>query len=662
MTTLDRASNAESIGSVRARRGILKFMPTAGPFPLRHISIRVPWHESKWNGSVCADPKRNTACLKLVNIANRKNDAVEAKCAGKSIADLQNSEFPACVTERGTFMADFPFERHHEHPYCKTSPDTHAHFKPTPLRYPAYAASALPFRWMMKPVVFGDAAKNERGLIRDFPLDEVSPSYEPQLPFATHWVQDHRNHHALLNCFWNHVRADESLVFFYAKQVPLVEDNGRRVLIGAGRVLKLGGLTEYVYDGPPRERLRSLLWERMVIHSIRPDFKDGFILPYHEALEKSDEGRKFDPAEAVAFAPDDRFNEFSFATEHVGNDAAISALLACRSALLRSADLFQFTGRQQEHWIDSQLGRLWEKRGPFPGLGAVLTATGVPMGNFISQALLDKIGDDGNLWDAWDAALKSPGDYLSRDLAKHLDGTIVRSWQRMARLRRVFLELLSRIDLTEEQASFLAIPEERRESGLDIPDSAFVENPYLIYEATRLTPTPVSIGCVDRGLFPAAFIRSRFPIPEPSSVRTAVDVRRMRALVIDQLEEAATRGDTLDTQPEIITVLRRGDGTEDSERTDVTADLLGVAEEECFPGEIRIVPTADGTPAYQLERRGPPGRCQPDGRRIAPRWRQAETADGRCGLASPQSRPTRVCGTTDVRNRRHARVHHRTGR
>ncbi len=47
---------------------------------------------------------------------------------------------------------------------------------------------------------------------------------------------------------------------------------------------------------PPKDRLRSLLWECMVTHSIRPGFADGFLLPYHEALDKCDEGRAFDPA------------------------------------------------------------------------------------------------------------------------------------------------------------------------------------------------------------------------------------------------------------------------------------------------------------------------------------------------------------------------------
>lgn len=279
-------------------------------FPLRRVSIRVPWHDAGWNGTVCRDPKHNTACLKLINIAETKRESEEQAIAARSLNDVDSDAFPPCVKERGTFMAPFPLERKHEHPYAESSPDTHQHFKPTPLRYPAYGAAALPFRWMMKPVVFGDAEKGERGLIKDFPLEAVNAEFEPKLKFQTHWVQDHRNHRALLECFWNHVRLQESLVFFYAKQVPLVEDTGRRVLIGAGRVLKIGPLTEYEYEGSPEGKVRSLLWERMLVHSVRPDFKDGFLLPYHEALLKSDDGRVFDPAEVVAFAPDDRFTDF----------------------------------------------------------------------------------------------------------------------------------------------------------------------------------------------------------------------------------------------------------------------------------------------------------------------------------------------------------------
>lgn len=574
---------------------------TAPSYPLRHISIRVPWHDSGWAGTVCQRPKHNTSCLKLINIAESKNEIAEEAVAGQLLKDMAPEQLPPCVKERGTFMAPFALDRLHEHPYAKTSPDTHAHFRPTRLHYPAYAAAALPFRWMMKPVVFGDEKQGEPGLVNAFPLN-VDPAHEPALKFNTHWIQDHRNHRELLDCFWSHVRVEESLVFFYAKQVPLVEDTGRRVLIGAGRALKLGPLTEYEYDGSPAGKIRSLLWERMVIHSIRPGFKDGFLLPYQEALEKSDDGRAFDPAEVVAFAPEDRFTEFSFATEHVGHDAAIGALLACRAALLRAGELFSLAAAEQERWIDQQLGRLWKNRGPFPGLGAVLGATGVPMANFVAQALVDKVGQGGNPWAAWQAAVSDPHNHLPADLARRLDATIAKAWQRLPAARCRFLELLSRIDLTAAQAEVLAVPEARAEFGITASDSDYLSNPYLVYETTRLTQVPVDIGTVDRGIFSTTFVRERYPLPDETAVRTAVDGRRLRALTVRELELAATRGDTLAPQAAVITSLRKRAPEKDEQHTPVTADLLAVAEDEHFSGEIRLVEMADAARAYQLER------------------------------------------------------------
>lgn len=605
-------------------------------FPRHHISVRVPWHDLGWVGSICARPRHNTACCKLINIAEGKNDAAEESRAGKTLKGMASKELPPCVKERGTFMADFPIERHHEHPYARETSATHAHFRPTLLKYPAYSAAALPFRWMMKPVVFG--GEDEPGLINEYPLDDVSMDFEPQLGFESYWVQDARNHRALLDCFWNHVKVEESLVFFYAKEVPLVEDAGRRVLVGVGRILKVGGLTEYGYDGSLENKVRSLIWERMVTHSIRPGFADGFLLPYQLALEKCDEGRAFDPAEVVAFAPEDRFDEFSYATEHVSDDAAISALLSCRAALDRASSLFAFQSEPQELWIDQQLGRLWKKRGAFPGIGAVLNANGVRLGNFVAQALQEKAGDEENPWKVWDAALNDPAQHLPSDLARGIDPTIIKSWQRMPGERRRFLELLSRIDLAQEDANILAVPEARLEDGITASDQDFIANPYLFYEATRLGIAPISVGRIDRGVFPPAFLRDTHPLPPPTVVKTTVDERRLRALVIRELEQAAVSGDTLRAQADVISTLRAGDQTKGIDTTLVTADLLAVAEDH-FAGEIKCVEMADGARAYQLERLSLVGdRIRMAVKKRASGTRHSLGVDWRAELDKPESK------------------------
>ena len=570
-------------------------MVTNLSYPVRHLSVRVPWHDNGWTGTVCVDPENNSACLKLPRIAENKNETAEAKVAGRHFKDLQPQAVPPCLVERVAFMSPYGLQRHHEHPYVKGNPQTHGHFKPTPLNYRPYTVPALPFRWM---------SKGEFQELREhYPLEEVNESHEPALRFKTNWWQDYRNQTTLLETFWAHVKEETSLVFFYAKQIPLVEDlPGRRFLVGVGRVKSVGPLTEYLYEGSPDGKLRSILWERMTGHSIRSDFEDGFLLPYHEALEKSRDGEAFDPAEVVAMAPADRFTEFSYGTEHVGDDAAIEALLSMRTALSKSAELLDVDIQKQELFIDVELGRLWQNRGPFPGMGAVLHACGVPLGNFVARAVSEYAGDDRSPWSVWFSLLDSPKDYLQPELARCVDRTIAMAWKGMTAERRAFLELLSRVDLTQEQANALTTPEERHSRGIEVEDSFFINNPYLIYEATRLTSTPVPVSAVDRGLLPAPSVRGKFPAPEPSKIDTPVDARRLRALSIRELEAAADQGDTLLPRGTVVENLRLRDRTDDDRQTLVTGDLLRVAENELFSGEVRVVEMSDGQPAYQLER------------------------------------------------------------
>ena len=63
-------------------------------YPLRHISIRVPWHDTGWDGRVCTAPQLNGACLKLKRIAETRDDDAEKSVAGMSIENLPQSKWP----------------------------------------------------------------------------------------------------------------------------------------------------------------------------------------------------------------------------------------------------------------------------------------------------------------------------------------------------------------------------------------------------------------------------------------------------------------------------------------------------------------------------------------------------------------------------------------
>ena len=123
--------------------------------PLHHVTIRVPWHDGGWTGSVCARPLDNTSCLILPRIGEGRRDEVEARCASQRLDELDRADLPPCVGERVSFMAPFALPRTMTHPYMEFYPDTYGHFAPTRFVQPAYSAACIPL-----PM---DAAREGRG-------------------------------------------------------------------------------------------------------------------------------------------------------------------------------------------------------------------------------------------------------------------------------------------------------------------------------------------------------------------------------------------------------------------------------------------------------------------------------------------------------------------
>jgi hypothetical protein len=91
--------------------------------PTHHITIRVPWHDSGWTGSVCAHPLENTSCLILPRIGEGKRDESEVRCAQKRLDELSVSDLPPCVGGARLVHAPFDLPRVMHHPYTETSPD-----------------------------------------------------------------------------------------------------------------------------------------------------------------------------------------------------------------------------------------------------------------------------------------------------------------------------------------------------------------------------------------------------------------------------------------------------------------------------------------------------------------------------------------------------------
>lgn len=560
---------------------------------LKHLSIRVPWHDNAWNGSVCNNPKANGACLILKNCALNRNDAKEQELAGQLLKDLPEQDYPVCIGERATFMAPFAIQKTLTHPYAISSPSSHGHLKPTRVQFPTFSAAAVPYHWMLK-----ENAK-EKTVIYDLNFDEQR---EPQLDWASnggdHWVQELNNQKALLNCFFEHLEQETSLVFFYTKQVPFVEESGR-VLAGVGRINKI--IASEAYEGS-NSRFGAAYWEHMILHSIRKDGKNGFLLPYHAAIEYQIEHPDFDVAELAVIVPNDKRFEFSYAAEHVSNDSAIRVLLDCIKSL-EKAEALNIGENQQASikWIHSEVARLEKLRGVYPGMGAALCAFGIEKGHFVAAEIINQLKDDNeNPWLIFEKALENAKGILSDQVAALIPHITTKLYQRLNAKalpdRIKFLHLLSRFDLSIEQAKLLFIEEEREAVGIERKEEEYLENPYLIYEDLRQTLTPVALSTLDLGLYiknPPDTI-----LPEGLIYVDSFDIHRIRALTIQQLEWGVLKGHSLLPRKEIIKQIRE---LSIEPTCPLNSDYYELAE-ECFKGSIVLEEMKNGERAYQLER------------------------------------------------------------
>ena len=516
--------------------------------PTKHLSVRVPWHDSGWNGKVCSNPRENGSCMFLPRINGSKNPEEEEKIAEKWLHELQQKDLPPCVSEKVHFMSPHSIYKKVNHPYSdnENNNDYYGHYKETTYCYPGFSFSVIPYNWMLK-----NAKDNTSDKAKELQIP-YDVSKEPKLNFENSWVQQIDNQQALLNAFISPVRPGASLVFIYTKNVPFV-DTTSRVLIGVGHISDIGKLTEYDYDESLPKNFRSTLWERPVYHTIRDGFENGFLLPYQEFFKLAEKDDSINISDYIAFAPS--FEEFSYGAEWVANDSAIESLLILHDRLKKFEALLP--DKNYEHqlkWIDTELSRIWKMRGPFPGLGAVLSGLKISEGNLIAWELDKQIRDEEkdevikNPWDFVELIFKGDTSFLPINLKVEISDTQKATWNNYSKEERDFLQLLSRMNLNNDQVNTVIDSKEKDQIE-------YLKNPYLLFEQSRLNLTQIPVTAIDKAIFNDAKMLAKFPLPELTLINTALDQRRIRALAIVILEKAASDGHTLLTDSQLVTKL-----------------------------------------------------------------------------------------------------------
>lgn len=369
----------------------------------------------------------------------------------------------------------------------------------------------------------------------DLPAFTVSTSpYGHMFSDEGSWEYDRDKQLQKLSEFWDVLEPAQSLVFFYLKDGQPFLETSDRILCGIGRLQRLGPQVYFGEKSPGEARYP--VWSRAVTQAYP---KEGFRLPLQEYW-----AAHRDVGHILPVLPQALVSAFSYVAEHVSDDEAIAAIeRLAQSVRAIIADGF-VAGPWAERltWLEQTLSQVWRDRGPYPGLPAVLAYLGVANGVTLCRTHLGPRQLGVEAWQqatAWlEGGAGAPIGYVSAFLKA------APRWRGMTQAQRNLLGLLARIELTDAQVERVMNQSLRSGAGIDATDEELLDNPYLLAEldeggegANRKESPPIAFESIDHAMLPAK--GSIDPIVDHD------DDRRVRALLLEVMDAAADRGDTI---------------------------------------------------------------------------------------------------------------------
>ena len=368
---------------------------------------------------------------------------------------------------------------------------------------PSYSVCPSPYRWMRE--------ENFRIICEEEKLD-IRESDTKDKEFG--WVFEPDRQIALLKNFWGKLEKDKSLIFFYCNHGNPLDESLNRILLGVGRISKIG---PQLFFGTklPKFPDQYPIWSRCITHDFE---KQGFRLPYHEYLKAG-----HDPKNILCLVPEGAMLNFSYVAEQLGDDLAVGALERLVQSVQAVKDEGKVTGDWDRHlvWLNDVLSEVWQNRGPFPGIGSVLQYLGCESGTaFHRQVLVPLLNKGENAWEYVLAILEGRKKCDQMQYAKAMKQAGVR-WTAYKEPRRNLLAQLARFELSPAQVERVANPDKRAECGISSTDNEIVANPYLLSEMDQGDGASdlIALETIDRGMRPEG-AAARFIDKEEVCART----------------------------------------------------------------------------------------------------------------------------------------------
>ena len=356
----------------------------------------------------------------------------------------------------------------------------------------------------------------------------------PDKPKKNGWVFEPDRQRELLKRFWKKLEVHSSLVFYYCNQGNPLDENTPRIIVGVGRIAELG--PQIYFGTTPRYQDQYPVWSRRLTQSY-PD--QGVRIPYQEYLRG---GHSTD--DIICRVPRNALLPFSYGGEHVSDDVAVAILDRLIQCIEQVSVDRHVAGNweQQLNWLNDVMAEVWNNRGAFPGTGSVLQYLGFSKGTSFQRAVLEPMTQKGE--NPWNHVLSILEDKVEPDHGPYQAG-LRKARERWGKIqsRHALLAKLARFELSRDQVNRIANPDLRRASGIDATEEDLVANPYILSESDlgARDSDPVALETIDHGLHPEG-TASLFPDDDEVAHD---DRRRVRAIGVSVLHEAASNGDTV---------------------------------------------------------------------------------------------------------------------
>jgi hypothetical protein len=481
---------------------------------MKHISIRLPWHDRGWDGCVCNNPKRNCYCngfhsISAERIRNGKDDDSEGQVKGE-LLDSSWTYYPPCSETINVFG---------EKPISHTfnPPEFIRNTSPKIMQMPPNCCGTWPFEGMWDR----DTGKALPPDIRkqnaaDF-FDQVEKS------------------------------GKAGLIFYYCNYSNPVSGNANKYAIaGIARIKQIYPFMEW--DGEPlelQEKYGNYIWSRVVENNPMERIR----LPYQEYI---DMGKEL--SGIAVFVAGDLAKSFKYGAHHVSDDDAISMIDKTAASVKTiigqkylDEDAIEKWKKSLE-WLRDIRKECWISRGLYPGLAPVLRFLGMENPEeFIRIRLrnhpIDKIKD--YFFDRFEGR-EHIGLLTDKPLKNAADryAAMLQAEEIKAKLCR---DRLPYIALDDDQLQNI-LNDERENYCITSSLQTVYDNPYVIseeYIGSDINDT-INFEKIDHGMFPLDI--EEFNNAECISLG---DWRRLRALVCSILKDAASNGHTFLEWPEV---------------------------------------------------------------------------------------------------------------